>query len=356
MLIEEILPINYYNQMIGVLVDTEIIKIIIQQLMPKLSKIIRNNKDYEGHFIGDLFINKILANLFTSKTIDKNISLLIFDYLFLKGNKVLFQSLLSIYSFLSNTIMKGEKSIEHFNYIINEELKKLTIDNEDFLYNLFFHFENSISHLNIDEIRNSLCIKLCKTLEEKNFEYVKSKLKLFYNSELLQKQEDNLKKCKAEWPYCLGDTYFENVSRIVEFICLNKRDNNYIDDYFFYENGKNKNINKAKEKKDKKLYNLLLERRPHFCNQIQDEIKIQKDNEKPKEIDKIKTIDDTINDEDKKSENIEEEEIAEEENNINKIEFIRNAITTENLANISQIIEENIITNDNENNIEKTNV
>ena len=355
MLIEEILPINYYNQMIGVLVDTEIIKIIIQQLMPKLSKIIRNNKDYEGHFIGDLFINKILANLFTSKTIDKNISLLIFDYLFLKGNKVLFQSLLSIYSFLSNTIMKGEKSIEHFNYIINEELKKLTIDNEDFLYNLFFHFENSISHLNIDEIRNSLCIKLCKTLEEKNFEYVKSKLKLFYNSELLQKQEDNLKKCKAEWPYCLGDTYFENVSRIVEFICLNKRDNNYIDDYFFYENGKNKNINKAKEKKDKK-YNLLLERRPHFCNQIQDEIKIQKDIEKPKEIDKIKTTDDTINDEDKKSENIEEEEIAEEENNINKIEFIRNAITTENLANISQIIEENIITNDNENNIEKTNI
>ena len=253
MLIEEILPINYYNQMIGVLVDTEIIKIIIQQLMPKLSKIIRNNKDYEGHFIGDLFINKILANLFTSKTIDKNISLLIFDYLFLKGNKVLFQSLLSIYSFLSNTIMKGEKSIEHFNYIINEELKKLTIDNEDFLYNLFFHFENSISHLNIDEIRNSLCIKLCKTLEEKNFEYVKSKLKLFYNSELLQKQEDNLKKCKAEWPYCLGDTYFENVSRIVEFICLNKRDNNYIDDYFFYENGKNKNINKAKEKRIKNI-------------------------------------------------------------------------------------------------------
>ena len=82
MLIEEILPINYYNQLIGILVDTAILKILIKKLMPKLSAIIENNKDFDGHFIGEIFINKILINLFVNKSIDNNISLLKFSMLF----------------------------------------------------------------------------------------------------------------------------------------------------------------------------------------------------------------------------------------------------------------------------------
>ena len=77
MLIEEILPINYYNQLIGVLVDTTICKTLIKNLMPKLYAIINNNKDYEGNYIGEMFINKILVNLFVNRAIDKNITLLI---------------------------------------------------------------------------------------------------------------------------------------------------------------------------------------------------------------------------------------------------------------------------------------
>ena len=110
MLIEEILPVNYYNQLIGVLVDTTICKTLIKNLMPKLYAIINNNKDYEGNYIGEMFINKILVNLFVSKSINKNITLLIFDYLFLKGNKIIFQALLSIYQFLSDFIIKCDKS------------------------------------------------------------------------------------------------------------------------------------------------------------------------------------------------------------------------------------------------------
>ena len=49
--------------------------------MPKLSKIIENNKDYDGNFIGDIFINKLLINMFVNKSIDTNITLLIFDYI-----------------------------------------------------------------------------------------------------------------------------------------------------------------------------------------------------------------------------------------------------------------------------------
>ena len=62
MLIEEILPINYYNQLIGILVDTAILKILIKKLMPKLSAIIENNKDFDGHFIGEILFIKISQN------------------------------------------------------------------------------------------------------------------------------------------------------------------------------------------------------------------------------------------------------------------------------------------------------
>lgn len=335
MLIEEILPINYYNQMIGVIVDTEILKLIMDKLLNKLYKIIKNNKEYEGNFIGDLFINKIFANLFTNKAIDKNISLLIMDYLFLKGNKILFQGMLSIYSFLSNLIIKGEKSIENFNYIINEELKKLTIENEDFIYNLFFVYEKPITNLNIDEYRNLLFLKLARTLEEKNFHYIKSKLKLYHNEELYQKHIDNLKKCKKDWPYCLADNCFENVSRIVEFVSLKKKDNNYIEDYFFEKKEQNEEKKETKDR-NKINYNLLLERRPHFCEQLQDQISItKKDTEEPNQINKINTFNDINKNGDNENKN---------ENQIDNLDLIREAINNQNLGNISQMIEENINT------------
>lgn len=198
MLIEEILPINYYNQLIGILVDTAILKILIKKLMPKLSAIIENNKDFDGHFIGEIFINKILINLFVNKSIDNNISLLILDYLFLKGNKVIFQAFLSIYQYLSNSILNGEKSIENFNNIINENLKNLKADNQEFLYNLFFKYEKAISKININEYRDVLSIKVAESLEEKNIEYTKAKVRLCYNSELYKKQIDKFLKCKKD--------------------------------------------------------------------------------------------------------------------------------------------------------------
>ena len=248
------MPINYYNQLIGILVDTTILKILIKSVMPKLSLIIENNKDYDGNFIGDIFINKILVNLFISNNIDKNISLLILDYLFIKGNKVVFNAFLSIYKYLHDFIVKGEKCIENYSKIINEDLKNLKIDNEDFLFNLFFVYEKSISKINIDEYRKTLTEKISQSIEEKNIDFIKSKVKLTYSEELYEKQFDKFSKCHKEWPYCLMDSYFENVTRVVEILTFSKRELNYIDDYFFKKKTEKKedenNIDKYEEKID----------------------------------------------------------------------------------------------------------
>ena len=58
-----------YNQLIGILVDTTILKSLIKKFMPQLSNIIENDKEYDGNFIGDAFINKILVNLFINTNI-----------------------------------------------------------------------------------------------------------------------------------------------------------------------------------------------------------------------------------------------------------------------------------------------
>ena len=334
------MPINYYNQLIGILVDTTILKILIKSVMPKLSLIIENNKDYDGNFIGDIFINKILVNLFISNNIDKNISLLILDYLFIKGNKVVFNAFLSIYKYLHDFIVKGEKSIENYSKIINEDLKNLKIDNEDFLFNLFFVYEKSISKINIDEYRKTLTEKISQSIEEKNIDFIKSKVKLTYSKELYEKQFDKFSKCHKEWPYCLMDSYFENVTRVVEILTFSKRELNYIDDYFFMKKTEKKedenNINKYEEKID---YNILLERRPHFCNEIQQEMNLEhKEKEKEKELNKIK------NEENEIKENEDEINLEENKGEINeKIEFIKKVFTQNDFLNASKIIEDEII-------------
>ena len=95
---------------------------------------------------------------------------------------------------------------------------------------------------------------------------------------------------------------------------------------------KDKNIIKANEN-EKKYYNLTLERRPHFCNDIQDELDL---NKKEKDLNKIQIDENIIKDD--------IDEIKKDENNgeNDTIKFIKNSMTTENFLNISKMIEEKI--------------
>ena len=342
MLIEEILPINYYNQLIGILVDTSILKSLIQKYMPQLSDIIENDKDYEGNFIGDAFINKILVNLFINKNIDPNISLLILDYLFIKGNKIVFVAFLAIYHYLQDFIINGEKDIDTYSQIINEDLKNLKVDNQDFLYNLFFKYPSLISKMkNIDECRNIYTSKISTTLEENNLDFIKSKVKLAYSEELFTKQLDKFSKCNKKWPYCLMDSYFENVTRIVDLLSFGKNEINYIDDYFFSEKEKKKvEEDNTIQKDDGKInYNILLERRPHFCSEIIQDMDLkhkEKEKEKEKEFNIIQIEENGI-----KEDNFESNLDINEEKKDNKFELIKTIIQNERL-NISKMIEDDI--------------
>ena len=321
--------------MIGIVVDTTILKLLIKRFMPELSVLIEEKTDYLGDFIGTNFINRGLTNLFSNGMIDRDISLLIWDYLFIEGNNVLFKSFLAIYYYLSNIIIKGEKSLEFYNEIINNEIKKLNINNEDFIYNLFFKNDKA---LNIDysDYRFNLSLQVADTIEEQNIEHVKSKVKLSYDKKLWGKQMDKIKTCNTKWPYCINDTYFENVTRTVFYTVLHEANNKYIGDYFFPEkNNENKETLDNKEIDKKNIYNLRIERRPHYCNQIQNELdsndKLNNNEEDKKEINK---------NENENKNNIIKEDEKEEGSNIDQL--IHRVYTKTNFINAAKEIEKKI--------------
>ena len=263
--------------MVGIVVDTIIIKLLIKKFIPDISKRIEEKDDFLGDFIGNNFINRGLINLFSNGMIDKDISLLIWDYLFIEGNIVLLKSFLAIYYYLSDTILNGEKSLEFYNDVINLELKKIDINNNEFIYNLFFRNEESISNLDFNDYRFNLSLQVADSLEENNIEHVKSKVKLSYDT-LYDKQVDKALACNQKWPYCINDTYFENVTKIVFYTVFQEEHKNYIKNYFFSD--KNNLKDKEKTNIEKNYYRVRVERRPHYCNNIQKEITQKEDEQK----------------------------------------------------------------------------
>ena len=192
--------------MIGIVVDTNIIKQLINIIMPQLSPIFEEKKDFLGDIIGVNFINRGLTNLFSNEMIDESLLLLIWDYLFLEGNTVLIKTYLAIYSFLSDKIIKGPKTLEFFLDLINNEIKKIKLDNDDFIYNLFFEYDKYLSQYDFNSLRFENSLQIAEKIEEQNIEYTQLKIHLFYDKKLLDKQMDKISGCNKSWPYCINGT------------------------------------------------------------------------------------------------------------------------------------------------------
>ena len=246
--------------MIGIVVDTSIILLLIKKYIPKLKGILDNKEEFLGDFIGKNFINRGLTNLFSNSMIDKGVSLLIWDYLFLEGNIVLFKAFLAIYNFLYPKIIKGQQSLESYNEILKQDLKTLNLNNEDFIYNLFFVHNNSLYRMNFDEYRFDFSLMFAEILEEQNIEHVKSKVKLSYDEKLYKKELKKARQCNKKWPYCINDTYFENVTKIVLYTVFHEINNNYIENYFFSEDD-NEKQKENKSDSDNRIFDIRIERR-----------------------------------------------------------------------------------------------
>ena len=295
-LIEEILPLNYYSEMCGVMADMQIISKLMKTYMPQIWEILEEKEENCGDFIGNNLINQGLNNLFTNDMLNNDTSLLIWDVLFLEGNITLIKSFLALYACLSPILLKSQRNIENFKKIIDVDLKNIKPNNEELINYLFIkQFEFNENYIN--EERFKFSTQIAEAFENDTIDIIKSKLKISYDKQL-NVQLDKTISCNKNWPYCVNDTYFENVTEIVFYTTLSKQKMGEYQENYFFDGLKLKNEKKMKEKKNGGInnnnlniynkkreegdrYNISIERRPHYCSHASEEI--NKNNNKKNE-------------------------------------------------------------------------
>ena len=316
--------------MCGVMADMQIITKILKTLMPKVSEILEEKEENCGDFIGNNLINQGLNNIFTNDMLNNKTSLLIWDCLFLEGNFILIKSFLALYACLEPIMLKSHRNIESFKKIIDVDLKNIKPDNDELINYLFIkQFDFDENYINEERFKYSM--QISEAFETDKIDLIKSKLKVSYDKQL-DVQLDKTQSCNLSWPYCVNDTYFENVPEIVFYTTLSKQKlGEYIDNYFFEEIKNRKKekkqenmengifIIKKEKEKESNRYNIAIERRPHYCSHATQQMTNSKKKEETigNNIDINKEIESNINininnneiiDKDKKSYNINEQE------------------------------------------------
>ena len=259
--------------------DMQIISKLMKIIMPKISEILEEKEENCGDFIGNNLINQGLNNLFTNDMLNNDTSLLIWDCLFLEGNFILIKSFLALYACIAPVLLKSQRNIENFKKIIDVDLKNIKPDNEE-LINYLFIKQFNFSENYINEERFKYSTQIAEAFENDTIDIIKSKLKISYDKQL-SVQLDKTISCNKNWPYCVNDTYFENVTQIVFYTTLSKQKMGEYQDNYFFNGLKLKKEKLAKEKQkhgnnkkkqDEDRYNISIERRPHYCSHASEDI------------------------------------------------------------------------------------
>jgi len=139
-LIESILPLNFYSELAGVIVDCSILIKIIKIYLPKIY-------DHLVDIGFELSLNNVLYKWFVSlyiQNLSLDLSLTIWDVLVLEGNIVMFKSAIAILKIVKHKILSVE-NLEDLNDIFEDCTKHLN-DNYTMLYYLIarrFEFDNT---------------------------------------------------------------------------------------------------------------------------------------------------------------------------------------------------------------------
>ena len=226
-LMENILPIIYYSELVGIVVETTLIEALIEFYFPKFNEFL-----IENNFNVSLrnFINKWMVCLFT-QSMSPEMVYTFFDFLFLEGRELLIKNALFIISFI------------HDKFIMNNDI--------ECMYSIF-----NKGILNIHDPRTMMYF-----LDEKKYELKSSKIQNFYKKledsivskfkeEAFASKEEKEKKsqanrnslknkgviCNPIWPTCYYDDYTQNIVDVL--ILRESKLPNIIDDYYYIKHKK----------------------------------------------------------------------------------------------------------------------
>jgi len=254
--------------------DRTIIFNFLEKYFPQMVKTL-NNEYYKG-LIHNYIYQSLISLLING--LNEETSFLIWDYLFLEGNIVLIKSFLAIFGELKNKLITiKDEDMETMNEILNIDTKKIQTDSIELIYCLIirqYEFDENY----IEELRYSLCNYLEESNESNNIEKIQTKIK--HKITDIQSEIQKYKNCNKQWPYCRNDSYFENVSQCIKCLVLSEKNNtDIIEEYFF-------DISSIsfRNKKENDFYDIIVERRPHYCSEIIEEIKKERSSKNLVEI------------------------------------------------------------------------
>ena len=312
-LMEEILPITYYSQLIGIVVETTMIENMLGLYFPDLYKIIM-----DSNFNIPLrnFIHKWMVCLFT-QNLSKEMVYTFFDFFFLDGRDLLIKNSLFIFSYIHDKLMKND-DFEYMYNIFNQE----TLHIHDIYTMIYFLDENNvdITFDSIDIYRKKLEIPVISKFKEEALDGFEQKFEERKNT--LQSKGIY---CNTNWTTCMYDDYN---SKIIDVLILKERKNPYIiQDYYYIKNDTYPDINiegvddltEFRNKSNPKAKDVLVERQKHICDNavLVDNAKILIDDEYKKE-DLDLDIEDDDEDHNKENEIYDKLKNAEEFDNVVK--------------------------------------
>lgn len=268
---EEILPINYYSELAGVIIDTTMVNEFLKKYFPVLGDFFTRND-----FSVSTFIHKWLVTLFT-ENFKEDTTFLIWDFLFLEGNIVLIKTCLIVFCILKRLLLKNENNFEDLFIILTSETSNIKANNPTLLHGLSLkQFEFNEEYLEMT--REMLSMSIVKGIDEDNKEKFLKKNKMNNNTKSIidpnSNSESNQIKCNVKWPICYQEEIIDKPITVKKFLILHHNSpTNYISDYFFDSLSQKKD---PIPDNDDSYYDLLIERQKHSCySSIMEKLKPQ---------------------------------------------------------------------------------
>lgn len=327
-LLESILPISYYSELSGIIVDTMVMHILLKMY----------HQEIYSHFVKlgyDISLNNVLykwyVSLFIQNT-NEELSFIIWDSLFLEGNIILFFASLAMFRILKYEIINSQ-NLEDLHILFDYDITKF--NNKQIMYWFCIIKRFEFGYLFLQKHR----IEYEKIVAETIIQNNKKRLEALKKKRVASYCQ-GISLCKKNWSICIYDIDYK-YNNIINFLVFRiGKKIRVIENYFFEKvdflsgqlskisiksrsanisnsqltsindnvnsnkNGNktvessvnlvniSNNFEKSTENKEKKEFflksieydkylNLLIERREHKCG-VEDEIDVEK-NENLKE-------------------------------------------------------------------------
>ena len=286
-IMENILPIIYYSELVGVVIETTIIENLISVCFPNLYNFLLDN-----NFNIPLrnFIHKWMVCLYTT-TLSPEMVYTFFDFLFLDGRDTIIKNSLFIMSFIHDKLINNN-NLEFMYGTFNEGL--LNIHDPRTMIYFFIEKKYDIANKIIKKFQSKLEKSIISKMREEEDDSLEEKVNNRINS--LKEKGVN---CNPNWPVCFFDDYTQN---IIDVLILKEKKPPYIiNDYYYIKNdsypdnnihGGINNYSQTLTDKDKEV---LIERHKHICDNAKlidtSKILINDDNFKFFDIDFANNID-----------------------------------------------------------------